>query len=122
MALDHLAHVRTESARFAGVLAGVRESVAPLADEKGLALELDCEGAPRQIGVDQFLVEAARIVDRFDNRVLGDLVKHHQVGVLRLGCFPKRGCEKSTSKRKSGVLDQSRPARCNDPGVTGPFR
>jgi signal transduction histidine kinase/DNA-binding response OmpR family regulator len=36
----------------AGVLAGVRESVAPLASEKGLTLTLDCEGAPPQIRTD----------------------------------------------------------------------
>ena len=50
------------------------------------------ERAPREIGVDQPLIEIARVAERFVDRGLGDLVKHHplDVDILENGLFGER--------------------------------
>src|SRR3546814_15151337 len=54
--------------------------LAPQDGREGEADEV-VEGAARHVGVDQLLVEAARVLESLDHRLLGDLVEHHALDV-----------------------------------------
>src|SRR3546814_17585309 len=54
--------------------------LAPQDGREGEADEV-VEGAARHVGVDQLLVEAARVLESLDHRLLGDLVEHNALDV-----------------------------------------
>src|SRR3546814_12460422 len=84
--------------------------LAPQDGREGEADEV-VEGAARHVGVDQLLVEAARVLESLDHRLLGDLVEigrascRERVGPVRVDLGGGRIMKKKKSITKELVHD-----------------